>query len=88
MSNVMDPQATLDWAWDWTAWLAESETITAHTVTVTSGTAVVDDIDESAGVVTAWISNPEPGRIALTCHIETSDGRVDDRTKRISIQQR
>ena len=34
---IKDPQAVLDYAWDWAGWLAEGESISEHTVTVPEG---------------------------------------------------
>lgn len=87
-SNTKDPDARLDYAWDWSAWLEDGETITSHTVTVESGDVVIDGTpQEAAGVVTAWL---EAGttRSVVTCHIVTSEGREDDRSRTITIRER
>lgn len=78
-------------------WLDEGETITDHEVTVISGGVTdvqpngvdIDGTDENAGVVTAWVIGGVAGTAArLTCHVITSDGREDDRTRTISIRER
>lgn len=86
-----DPAAKLDWVWDWSAWLAQGETITTQTVTcltqdgLTIGPATPGD----GGKVTAMISGGTVGvTYAVVCHIVTSDGREDDRTIRIRVTNR
>ena len=90
MANAFakDPHAVLDYSWDWTAWLAASETISTATVTV-AGSVVVDSTVLASPVVTAWVSGGTAGDTdSLTCRITTSDGRTDDRTIRLSIRER
>lgn len=84
-----DPEARLDYTWDWTAWLETGETITAHTVAVTKGDVTLDGDTEAAGVVTAWVTGGTAATIAwVTCHITTSDDREDERTLHLSIRDR
>jgi len=82
-----DPDATLDWVFDWSAWLAESETITAHTIE-TSGTVTVDSSSVSAGAVTVWLSAAAGSRVQVTCRIVTSQGRTDDRSLTLLVGDR
>jgi hypothetical protein len=87
-SNTKDPDSRLDFAWDWTAWLEDGETITDHTVTVVSGDVTIDGAtDETGGVVTAWLEGGTM-RSVVTCHIVTSEGREDDRSRTITIRER
>jgi hypothetical protein len=86
-SNIKDPDAVLDFPWDWTTWLAEGETIETYSFTVVSGDVEVDADDETDGVVTAWLSGGTT-RSVVTCHIVTSVGREDDRSRAISIRER
>lgn len=85
---VKDPNATLDFACDWSAWLQEDETIvtsewlppdgiTAATESVTGGKAIV------------WLSGGTVGEsYQVTNRITTSAGRIDDRTMTIRVRQR
>lgn len=82
-----DPNARLDYGWDWSAWLADGETITSHTVTATGG-LVVESSSVISGSVVAWVSGGTPGRASLTVHIVTSAGRADDRTTRVLVHHR
>ena len=85
---LKDPSAVLDWAFDWTDWLATSETITSHTITADPG-IVVDSSTENAGKVTVWLSGGTAGEwYEIACLITTSAGRTDERTISIQIQER
>jgi hypothetical protein len=88
---VKDPDAVLDYLFDWSDWLAEGENIASHTVEVESGTCEVESEIEQSGVVTAWISGGALGETSFVrCRI-TSDNvpaRTDDRTVKIKIRRR
>lgn len=96
---IKDPDAVLDYVFDWRGlthgvegaesdWLAEGETITSHTVTVSSG-ITLDSDSEADGAVTVWISGGSAGQTYLvTCSIETSQGRDDDRTMKFVVKER
>ena len=83
-----DPDAVLDFAFDWSSWLAESETINTYTVTVESG--LTKDSDSQAnGKVTVWLSGGTAGNwYSVACRIVTSAGRTDERTMRIRVEER
>ena len=88
---IHDPDARLDYAFDWSAWLDsdDSETIASYTVAVASGDVTIDTDSEDAGVVTVWLEDGTAStRAKVTCHIVTSVGREDDRTMTLSIRQR
>lgn len=83
-----DPEAVLDFQFDWTAWLADGETITDHTITVPSG-ITNDSSSVASGVVTVWLS----GGTAQTdyrveCLITTSAGRTDERSMTVRVNER
>lgn len=94
MRKVKDPQAVLDYKFDWqpdaNPWLAVGETITTRTVTVPAGlTKNSDTLTDSATSVTAWLSGGTTGvDYSVTCHIVTSQGREDDRTMIIVVRHR
>lgn len=87
-----DPDAVLDYRWDWTAWLDEGETIASHDVVVDQGTVVIEPSpapSETDGNVTAWISGGDPFTNSIVrCRITTSAGRTDDRSIILTIKQR
>lgn len=83
-----DPAAVLDWAFDWSAWLASGETITSRVVTVPTG--ITKDSDtEAAGKVTVWLSGGTAGMsYSVACKIVTSAGRTDERTIWVQVADR
>jgi hypothetical protein len=82
---LIDPNATLDYVMDWSEWLEVGETISTYTVVALNGT--IDSHTELNGAVTYWLTAAQhPARV--TCHIETSQGRVDDRTDIFTVRQR
>ena len=83
-----DPSAVLDWAYDWTDWLAEAETITDHTITADTG-ITVDSSTEDDGIVTVWLSGGTAGiNYKVACLVTTSAGRTDERTIWIKVADR
>ena len=85
-----DPDATLDYSFDWTDWL-DGETIAEYEVTV-DGVTKVSDVRAGA-IVTAWISGgvASPGTFAsVTCSVTTdsSPQRTDERTIYLKIVER
>lgn len=98
-SFVKDPEATLDYLWDWTSWLGADDTITGHVVTVDPAPALVptaadltvdsSTVDVDSKKVTVWLTGGTPGvRYGVTVSILTAGGRADDRTSRIHVQHR
>lgn len=87
-----DPDATLDFAVDWSAWLLPfADSISTVQWIPSSGLAVESSPAPSnaAGVATAWISGGEPGtEETLVCRMTSAAGRIDDRTLRIKIADR
>jgi len=85
---LKDPDAVLDYMFDWTDWLASGETIISHTITAETG-IVVDSSTESAGKVTVWLSGGTAGEnYKVACLIVTSAGRTDERTIWIKVVER
>jgi hypothetical protein len=90
MTNVFpkDPDAVLDYQWDWSDWLADGETITAAVIDVPDD-LTLDSQEDTDTTVTAWLSDGVTGAgYKLTCHITTSEGRTDDRSIYIKCQER
>lgn len=88
MAYVLDPQARLDFAFDWTEWLAAGETITAFTTTADTG-VTVDSSSQTGGLVTVWLTDGVLGSTArVTCHVTTSAGRADDRSITVRVVDR
>lgn len=89
-----DPDAYLDYAIDFTDWLAEvSDTIASATAIVDpDDSAAVEDVEVLGGnTVRVWVSGGEVGTtVALTVSIVTSNvpPRLDDRTVFLKIKER
>lgn len=83
-----DPDAILDWLFDWSEWLADSEAIIASTMTASPGLTVDSSIFGET-TATAWISGGLPGQpYTLANRITTDQGRTDERTITIRVVQR
>lgn len=86
-SFLKDPDAVLDYEFDWSAWLATGETISSHTVTVSGVT--LDSTTSSTTSVVAWVSAGTAGTTAtISCEITTSAARIDERTITLRIADR
>ena len=83
-----DPDAVLDYVFNWSDWLEDSETISSHVVTVGSG-ITKDSDSESSGTVTIWLSGGTHGSDYLVeCEVTTSMGRTDERSINIRCRER
>ncbi len=85
---IKDPDATLDYAFDWSEWLQESETISTYTLTVESGITKEGD-NEADGIVTVWLSGGTIGTTyIITCKVTTNLSRTDERSAEIIMVNR
>lgn len=83
---LKDPNATLDYGFDWAKWLG-TDTITTSTWVVTGATKNSDTHDTTT--TTVWLSGGIVGtQIVATNHIVTAGGRTDDRTMTITPRER
>lgn len=81
-----DPEATLDYQWDWTEWLSGDSIVSSS---VSSSDLVVGDVWDDGLVVTAMLGGGVVGVTAMAkCVVETAFGRVDERSLRIEIRHR
>ena len=84
-SFLKDPDAVLDYQFNWGDWLG-ADTIASHTVTAATG-LTVDSSTATSTTVTAWLSGGTEGETySVTCHIVTAAGREDDRTMTFTMQ--
>ena len=91
MSQVFnkDPDAVLDYAFDWSSWLATGETISTRTITVDTGLTQPSTDTESSGIVTVWLSGGTANNTYdVACKIATSASRTDERTITIKCVNR
>lgn len=85
---VKDPNATLDYRWDYSSWLEPNDTIVAHEVVV-AGTVALGANSHDDTTVTVWLSGGTEGeRARVTVRVTTADGRVDDRTSVVDVRSR
>lgn len=85
-----DPDAALDYIFNWTEWLAlGGDSIASYAVTVNG---VTKDSDARTGAyVTAWVSGGTAGETAsVTCSVTTNSTppRTDHRTVYLKIRER
>ena len=94
-----DPDEVLDYQFDWSAltnntgttnWLDEGETISAHTITATTGITVDSStLINNDTAVLVWLSGGTDGEdYTITCEIETSENRTAIRSAIISVRKR
>jgi hypothetical protein len=85
------PAAILDYQMDWSAWLAQGETIVSATVTADAGVTVNPTgkaTSVSGGVVTFWLGG---GTRGTTYDVEitvTTQSRTDSRTMQVPVGTR
>lgn len=83
-----DPDATLPWKFDWSAWLENGETISASAFICSAGITVVST-SATPQNTTIWLSGGTPGQpYRVTNRITTSLGKIDDRSITIRVKDR
>jgi hypothetical protein len=89
MAFVKDPNANLDYRFDWADWLQAGDTITSHDVAVVTGDVVIGSHSNDTNSVTVWLSAGTVGTDAtVRVRVTTTQGRVDDRTSTFKIRER
>ena len=83
-----DPDAELDYGFDWSDWLATGETITASAWTVPDG--ITEESKAFSDTATEiWLSGGTAGTsYTLQNEITTSAGRIDERSFLIMVAER
>lgn len=75
-----DPDAVLDWVFDWNKWLSEFETITVSLFIVDPG-ITVNSSTHTTKTATVWLAGGTEGQVyRVTCRVTTTEGRTDDRS--------
>jgi hypothetical protein len=85
-----DPNAQINYTWDWTSWLTRSGSTSISTTSVTpdTGITVVGSPAISSGLVTAVVSGGTlNGSYKLVCRINTNDGLIDERTIVVDVKE-
>jgi hypothetical protein len=94
VSIIKDPNAILDYSFDWTEWLAAASTppdtiANAQFQLLGTSNATIVSQAFNAQKATAFVSGGLVGEnIGLRCRITTAAGRVDDRTVYLKIKER
>ena len=81
-----DPVATLDYTWDWTAWLGEDEILTA-TFTPDPGITVESSTFTPKTAVARVTGGSPATTYQVACTIQTVANRTDKRTAVFLIKQ-
>lgn len=83
-----DPDATLDYGFDWTNWMQTSETISTVAWTVATGLTKGSE-DTGDYIAKVWLSGGTAGqRYTVACKITTNQSRIDERTMTIIVEER
>jgi hypothetical protein len=83
-----DPESVLDYAIDWSDWLATGDEVSTSTWTVPSG-ITKDSDSKTTTKTTIWLSGGVPNAdYSLTNRIVTIQGRTTDRTILIQVRNR
>lgn len=83
-----DPDALLDYSFDFTEYLApDNDSITSAIFVLDEGLTEEHSSHTNTGAV-VWISGGVTGTSRVTCRITTAGGRVDDRSVFLKIVER
>ncbi len=87
---IQDPNSVLDYTFDWSEWLAESETITAQNIEISpTNHATPLAVNNSSFIdkkATIWLSGGRKNtRYRVSCTITTSENRVDTRSIYVAV---
>jgi hypothetical protein len=83
-----DPSATLDFTFDWSAWLPTGDTISSVTWAISTGVTLASSPAPSHTTTTAttFVSGGTAGTsYILSCTITTAQGRIDTRSLTIAV---
>jgi hypothetical protein len=86
---VKDPQARIDYTFDWGPWL-RTDTITASSWVADSPLTVAIGSETYTDTTTTLYltGGDEGGDYMVTNHIVTAGGRIDERSMQIKVRQR
>jgi hypothetical protein len=96
ISIPKDPDAVLDYAFDWSNWLVVGDELDDAEWTVDGDDEALVVLSsggrapsETATVAKCWLSGGTAGvDYRLTCRVTTTAGRIDDRTITIAVSER
>lgn len=85
---LKDPDAKLDYGFDWSDWLSTGETISTSTWTVPTG-MTQDSSSNTTTIATVWLSGGTVGiTYRLINKIVTSQSRTEERSIDIVVENR
>lgn len=83
-----DPDATLDYGFDWSDWLAAGETIADSDWDIPAE-IINEDEETGTDATKVWLSGGTAGTsYTITNTITTSAGRIDERSMLIIVEER
>jgi hypothetical protein len=83
-----DPDAKLDYGFDWSLWLQTGETISASIWTIPSELTKISDSFSSNETI-VWLQGGENKKTyTIANKITTNQGRIDERSIRIVLRER
>jgi hypothetical protein len=88
--QIKDPESVLDYTLDWADFLAAGETIDTSTWAVSpSGSLAIDDNSNTGATATVWLSAGTRREVyAATNTIETTEGRTEQRSITVRVEER
>lgn len=87
-SYVKDPDATLDYAFDWSLWLDSGDTIQTSVWTADPALTLTNESNDGTKTKVFVSGGVNESTYKLTNRITTAQGRIDDRSVEIRIYQR
>lgn len=82
-----DPDATLDYTWNWATWLGDDTILSSDVDIIAPAGLTLESTTNSTTAVTAWFSGGLVGQsYAVRNRITTVGGRTNDATIYISIE--
>ena len=87
--RLKDPQETIDYAVDWSDFMAASETISGSTWSVSSTALSIGTVSATTLVTSAFVSGGVNGDVyRLTNKITTNQSRVAERSVMVRVEER
>lgn len=84
-----DPSAVLDYIFDWSRWLEPNDAIASATFAVDDSSLVVHSSAHDIQTATVWLTGGTMWETyKVTCSIETTQGRTDQRSMLITLKDR
>jgi hypothetical protein len=86
---IKDPSAELDYAEDFSQWLLTGDSISTATWTVPNGLTQPQTATLVGAKATVWLGGGTLGQeYTVSVHVVTAQGRKDDRSFTVGIQDR